>query len=63
MEKGEAMTRKFWKQEKMKDHHVKKWDKITTCGRDSLKEELNQTLDWDLVTCGHCLKRKGKEKL
>ncbi len=57
------MTRKFWKQEKMKDHHVKKWDKITTCGRDSLKEELNQTLDWDLVTCGHCLKRKGKEKL
>lgn len=41
--------------DRLKDHHVQEWDKITACGRDSLIEDLSQTLDWDLVNCKKCL--------
>ena len=40
---------------RMKDHYVTKWNGMTACGRDSLVEDLNQALEWDLVTCNRCL--------
>jgi len=49
------MERLSWKQDKMKDHYVKKWDGVTACGKDSLTLDLNQARDWDLVNCKNCL--------
>ena len=53
--------RKSGEQDRLKDHHVPKWDGISDCGQDTLAEDLNQTLDWDLVTCKRCLEKKEKK--
>ena len=49
-------------QERMKNHYVSVWDGHTACGRDSFLKDLNQALEWNLVACGHCLKRRVKEE-
>ena len=54
------MNRPDWRQLSMRDHFVREWDGVTACGRDSLEGDLNQTVDWDLVTCLLCLINKGE---
>ncbi len=41
-----------------KYHKVESWDGPTACGYDSGKQDLDQAIDWDLVNCKKCLKKK-----